>query len=301
MLALEGHTAPVYALAFSPNGRFLASGDKNGTLQIWDESLASKKLFFATDGRDAPTPVNALCWDSSSSQLAVAMGNGSAVLDLRPDGSHVFTWEHLTGATAVQFLTGNLLAVGVGDRGKPEPGQLELWDIFFKKRREPTHSAMNGVRAVAAHPPSQRVAWAEWGGVRHPGPRMFVWDITKQDKHRYGLPHKAVSLAFHPDGHLLAAAIDREVRIFDLARKQERFRMRGHKGIVSCVAASPDGRSIASGSWDDTVRVWDWTTGTETACFQWSIGKVSALAYSADGLRLAAAGDEGRIMMWDMA
>lgn len=300
MLALEGHTAPVYALAFSPNGRFLASGDKNSTIRLWDESLTGEEIqTIPAVGDELPPPVNALCWDSSSTQLAVATANGALVLDLRPDGTRVFTPVAGLGATAVQFLAGNLLAVGFGNRAKEEPGQLELWDIFLKKRREPTFRAFYGVRAVAAHPRTQRVAWSEWGGRNHVGPRMFVWDITRPDPHRFNLPNKATSLAFHPEGHLLAAAMEWEVRTYDLTRKQERSRLRGHKGTVSCITASPDGRMIASGSWDGTVRLWDWITGTETACFEWPIGRVFALAHSADGLRLAAGGDEGRIMLWD--
>jgi WD40 repeat protein len=174
-----------------------------------------------------------------------------------------------------------------------------LWDFTADKRREPSFTAPHGVRAVAVHPPTRRVAWSEWGGSQS-GPRITVWDIVSPDQARFNLSHNCGSLSFHPDGDRLAAAVEWGVRVFDLARKQERLALKGHKGAVSGVAYSPDGRTLATGSWDGTVCLWDSETGGRRACYQWPTGKVFALAYSPDGLRLAAAGEKGTIAMWDV-
>jgi WD40 repeat protein len=70
--------------------------------------------------------------------------------------------------------------------------------------------------------------------------------------------------------------------------------------MVSAVAYSPDGSTIATGSWDMTVKLWDAATGKERTTFRWPIGRVYCLAYAPDGLRLAAGGDEGKTVVWDL-
>jgi WD40 repeat protein len=298
MLLLEGHATAVYALAFSPDGRFLASGGRDGSVWLWDGSHERRELRPGNEGTHGPT--NGLDFTPDGTGLIYATAQGWAGLRVRLDGPfELFGPPRGDGTTAVRHLTPHLIAVGYGSRSKTEAGRFELWDTLAGKRREPRFTAPHGVRSVAVHPPTKVAAWSEWGGMAHHGPRVTVWDIAKSDPLRFNLSHTAPAIAFHPDGTLLAAASEWGFKLFDLTTKRERAAVRGHKGTVSGVAFSPDGRHLTTGSWDGTVKVWDAATGTVRASFQWPVGKVFAVAYSPDGLRLAAAGDRGTIVLWD--
>lgn len=298
MLVLEGPPIPVYALTFSPDGLTLAEGRKDGTIGVWEGESTRRELRPGAEATHGPT--NSLDFTPDGVGLIYATAQGWAGLRVRPEGMFPQLGPPRgDGVTAVRFLSSDQIAVGYGHRAKPEAGRFELWDARAGRRREPHFLAPHGVRALAVHPPSKLVAWSEWGGHQMNGPRINVWDITRPDPIRFSMAYVAPAIAVHPEGTLVAAASEWGFRLLDLTTRRERLAVRGHKGTVSSVTFSPDGRWLATGSWDGTVKLWDVTTGNAEISFRWPIGRVFTVTYSPDGLRLAAAGERGIVVVWD--
>jgi WD40 repeat protein len=295
MQVWEGHRSAVYAVAFSPTGTEFASGGKDGTVLVHDP-LGNPRQFIKPHPEIAP--VQAVCFHPRGHCLLFGFRRGWGCRLLSDaDKGHVYGPSCYTengGGVGLAFLDTATFAVGVGDRAQAVPGKFELWNFDLQTRREPRFQEPAGVRAVAAHPPTRVVAWAN--GSR----RVTAWDVMKPDPIHFNQPHNSVSLSFHPDGHLLAATADYGVRVYDVGKRHEVAALKGHSGRVTSVAFSPDGRTLATGSWDGTVRFWDVVSWREAACFRWPVGKVLCLAYAPDGLRLAAGGDKGSIVVWDV-
>ncbi len=114
------------------------------------------------------------------------------------------------------------------------------------------------------------------------------------------------SLAFSPDGKLLAAAggpcqQSGEIKIWDVTSHSLVRTMQGHKDCIYSVAWSPDGKLLASGSYDRSVKLWDASTGAELKTLQDHIDAVFAVAFSPDGKRLASASQDRTVKIWDVA
>jgi WD40 repeat protein len=86
--------------------------------------------------------------------------------------------------------------------------------------------------------------------------------------------------------------------VWDADTGAELFALKGHTGWVYCVAWSPDGKRLLTGSGDKTARVWDTRTGHELLALKGHTGWVSSVAWSLDGKRVFAWDEENKVLAW---
>ena len=173
------------------------------------------------------------------------------------------------------------------------------------------------LRATSFSPPSPCSPSSPDGppGAYHP--RMAVFCPSMRPKtDRYGdpLPPGAVarlgslrfrngdaifSVVFSPDGKYLATTANDKVRWWDVATAKQIREFRGHPYGIDCLAISPNGTVLASGSNDGTFRLWDIATGQEICCVQGHVLGIGSMAFSPDGKTLATAGRDTKIRLWN--
>ena len=129
------------------------------------------------------------------------------------------------------------------------------------------------------------------------------WHLPEGAKARLGKGAITGNIQYSPDGALLAVSGSIGIWLYDAVTHQEVNLLTGHESQVLCVAFSPDGQTLASGSWDRTIRLWNPYTGQHKATLMddgmWD---VTSIAFSPDGSTLASGGGRwsNKIRLWDI-
>ena len=131
--------------------------------------------------------------------------------------------------------------------------------------------------------------------------KVRLWDLDRAGReHQTSIGRGIVrSLAFHPEGELIACALgEGKVVIWDVARRRavRTFFIGGHR---TTVAFSPDGQRMATGRDDGRLRLWDAETGELLRTLEGHHGLINHLAFHPDGIRIATGGMDHTLRLWD--
>ena len=283
------HKGIVWAVAWSPDGNLVVSGDREQVI-AWDPHTGKERWRLP-----APPAVSALAFSPDGKTLAAVGWDGAIRLS-----------EAATGKLlrSMRGREDRLLAVAWSPDGKllacgGDSGNVPIWDAATGKevRRMQSESPKTDVSCLAFSPDGRLLLTGIDEG---PTPLYEVATGKQVLRLAHDTP-RTVSVAFSPDGKTLATGMANNiVRLWDVRTGGEIKQLKGHTGTITAVSFTANGRQLVTGSDDGSLRLWEIVSGRAALCFGGDGRGVTSMVLSPDGRRMLSGGQDSTAHLWDL-
>ena len=287
------------AIAFSANGKILATGGYDGVIRLWRVADGQQILAFpahqawihtlAFSSISPDTPYkNGILASGGADFLARCwnVDNGEPIQTFTGHTSLVFSVNFSRDATTLTTVSSDrsLKRWNIAD------GRCLQTIVGKDKQLTPTVAYSSDGKTIA-------IATAEQ--------TLSLWNLSTGECFKtFPTQHncRITALAFSPDGSILAsgsASADPVVNLWDISDDKCLASYRAHSFAISCLAFSPDGKILASSSTDHSIRLWEIKTGKCCQILQSHVDAVQRIAFTPDGQTLASSSYDQSVKLWD--
>jgi WD40 repeat protein/class 3 adenylate cyclase len=305
------------AIAISPDGQLLATGDITGAVRF--EDLRTWKPSGAAVQLPAPVPVGALKFSPDGRTLAVAAAQGNRsrlyAIEVGSRRSRLLgTWSEIvwpppSSTTTIAFSPdGADIAMGLVDEPPTAPSPVAERLVLVNastgrplwQRSYPMRAGGQGSLYVAFAPDGGLVTSADWGGT-------YLWDARSgRIVRQFPIGGR---LAVAPNSRLAALGVDSpsagqyaSMQLLDLRSGATRTLQAVPDATwITTVAFTPDGRTVVGGALDGDVRVWDTISGSIVQTFSSQSGGRIQIAVDPGGRTVLSSPDDGSVTAWDLS
>jgi RNA polymerase sigma factor (sigma-70 family) len=275
-------------IRFSLDGKTLAFwlAPSNKSLRLWDISGGKERGIL-----NHPSPIDGFAFSPDDTLLASSCRDGLIRL-----------WDVSTGRE-LRNGRGEGGSLAFSPDGKTLAGctslaTVTLWETATLTKQATLKSSPSATRTYQ----ERGLAFSPDGTLLAVGEdtALILWDVPGRKERRRLLNRYAHDVAFTPDGKTLACAGEVEIRLWDVATGRQLHQRPGHDDRVATIAVSPDGKVMASTSWNRSLHLWDAASGKPLDWRPSGPSRGIGTTFSPDG-KWFLYGDDGAVQIWEIA